>query len=253
MINERRTTFLAALLGMTMAGLPIAWQPTQASVITAATAATLATQQSADAQQTKTAATAGDAAAQLRLAEMYYQGEGLPLDMDEAYVWARKSADQDVVHAQLLVAVMYSKGQGVDQDAGEAAYWYEKAAEQGDPSAQYTLGLYNAAGNGVDQDFGSAAKWFAQAAAQGHVRAAGQLGYLFMTGQGVKGSKVIAFALLTLSAASDPAPDNKAIDNRVKLIETMTSEEVEAGKALSFELLEPNNFANALESAYSAL
>ena len=252
MIDKGRTAFMTALLGITIAGMPLASQPAHAGVITLS-AATLAPQQVPEVQTLKAAAQAGDAAAQLRLAKMYYLGEGLPQDLDEAYSWARKSAGQDVVHAQVLVAVMYSKGQGVDQDAGEAAYWYEKAAKEGDAAAQYTLGLYYAAGHGVTQDFGSAAKWFAQAAAQGHVRSAGQLGYLFMTGQGVKPSKVVAFALLTLSAASDPAPDNKAIDNRAKLLKTMSKDEMDAGKRLSYELLEPGDFANALERAYSAL
>lgn len=252
MIDTRRTAFMTALLGITIAGMPLASQPAHAGTI-AVSAAMLAPQQAPEVQKLKAAAQAGDAAAQLRLAKMYYLGEGLPQGLDEAYSWARKSAGQDVAQAQVLVAVMYSKGQGVEQDAGEAAYWYEKAAKQGDAAAQYTLGLYYAAGNGVDQDFGSAAKWFAQAAAQRHVRGAGQLGYLFMTGQGVKPSKVVAFALLTLSAASDPAPDNKAIDNRANLIKTMSKDEMDAGKALSFELLEPGNFANALERAYSAL
>lgn len=243
MINTSKKAFMTALLGIAMVSSPLLWQPAHAA----------APQQAPSAKATQAAAQAGDAAAQLRLAIMYFTGEGMPKDVVSARLWAEKAAEQDVVGAQRLMAVIYAQGHGVKQDPIEAAEWWEKAAEQGDAHAQYTLGLYYATGNGVNQDFGDAAKWFAQAAAQGHGNALGQLGYLFSTGQGVKGSRVIAFALMTLSVANDMSDDNKAVSNRTALMKRMSSEELEAGKKLSYAMIEPGNFTKALTKAYAEL
>ena len=53
---------------------------------------------------------------------------------------------------------MYFAGQGVPQDIQEAAKWYRLAAEQGDDQAQYVLGALDQLGQGVLQNDREAAK-----------------------------------------------------------------------------------------------
>jgi TPR repeat protein len=59
----------------------------------------------------------GDAAAQFHLGVMYYEGDGVPKDRDEALKWCRAAA----ANAQLNLAEMYDTGDGVPKDNTEAA------------------------------------------------------------------------------------------------------------------------------------
>lgn len=147
------------------------------------------------------AAEQGDAAAQYRLAHLYYMGEGVPKDVVEAANWCRKAADQGLAAAQCDLGALYDHGEGVPKDScqaaiwyrkaaeqysgEEAAFWYRKAAEQGDADAQYLIGSLYDNGEGVPKDAGEAANWYRQAAEQGHVDAQFCLGRLYFMGKGV--------------------------------------------------------------------
>ena len=60
-------------------------------------------------------------------------------DAAEAAVWYRNAADQGLAEAQLRLAECYEKGQGVPKDMDEAIRWYRKAAEQGNKDAEKRL------------------------------------------------------------------------------------------------------------------
>ena len=122
-------------------------------------------------RELKTLAEQDDAAAQLRVGLMYYNGQGVLQDYAEAMQWFRKSALQGNPFAQSNVAYMYEKGEGVPQDYVEAARWYRQAAEQGNAQAQFTLGYMYEKGLGMQQDEVRALMWFYLAAAQGDVKA----------------------------------------------------------------------------------
>ena len=89
---------------------------------------------------------------------MYYNGEGVPQDDQEAARLYRLAAEQGIALAQYNLGVMYSNGEGVSQDDQEAVRWYRLAAEQGYASAQYNLGFMYAAGKGVPQDYQEAVR-----------------------------------------------------------------------------------------------
>jgi hypothetical protein len=109
-------------------------------------------------------ATDGDATAQRKLANMYYQGRDIPEDYVEAVKWYRKAADQGNAQAQAYLGNMYYYGRGVTQNYAEAINWYHKAAEQGNTDAQYSLGIVYSNDHGVPQDYVEAYKWFNLAA-----------------------------------------------------------------------------------------
>ena len=109
----------------------------------------------------------GDPAAQYRLGRMYYFGDGVPENREQAARWHAKAADQGHAEAQYVLGLLYSAGDGVRQDREKAAQLIAKAAEQGLAEAQFALGLMYQTGEDVPQDNDKAAEWLAKAAAQG--------------------------------------------------------------------------------------
>ena len=112
------------------------------------------------------AAEQGDAVAQFKLGVMYYGGEGVPQDYEEALRWYKLAAEQGDAVAQGKLGVMYREGQGVPQDYEEALRWYKLAAEQGYAVAQGNLGSSYSKGEGVTQDYVLAHMWYNLATSQ---------------------------------------------------------------------------------------
>jgi TPR repeat protein len=110
-------------------------------------------------------ANAGDAAAQVQVAQAYENGDQVKQSYAQAAAWYRKAADQGNVQAEIQLASCYRDGRGVDRDMEQAAGWYRKAAEQGDVGAQGTLGLLYSIGQGVLRSDVEAYYWLALAAA----------------------------------------------------------------------------------------
>lgn len=72
----------------------------------------------------------------------------------------RRDAELGVVAAQVTLALLYTDGQGVAQDLAQAAHWFGRAAAQGNAEAQQNLGVLYRDGKGVKQSGVEAAKWF---------------------------------------------------------------------------------------------
>ncbi|MCI8416562.1 MAG: sel1 repeat family protein [Lachnospiraceae bacterium] len=113
------------------------------------------------------AAREGHAMAQLALAKMYQQGQGVEKSDENACYWFNHAAREGILEAQVSMGSLCEFGIGVREDKKEAAFWYRKAAEQGDATAQYHLGFLYEMGDGVEKDEAQALKWFEEAAAQG--------------------------------------------------------------------------------------
>jgi TPR repeat protein len=79
---------------------------------------------------------------------------------EEAAALYRRDAELGVIAAQVNLAFMYLDGQGVPQSDQQAALWFKRAAEQGNAEAQHNLGLLYQAGKGVAQNRLEADKWF---------------------------------------------------------------------------------------------
>ena len=194
----------------------------------------------------KTLADQGDANAQHFLGTMYEVGRGVPQDYKEAVKWYRLAAKQGNSLAQTSLGVLYAKGQGVPQDYKEAVKWYRLSAEQGLDIGQVALANFYAAGLGVPQDYKEAVKWYRRAADQGHAWAQNFLAGMYYLGRGVVENRVAAYALYTLSAATDPSPNNSASGYRAEVSKYMSAKEIEAGQALTREIAKPGNLLKAL-------
>ncbi|MGP0058579.1 MAG: tetratricopeptide repeat protein [Beijerinckiaceae bacterium] len=71
----------------------------------------------------------GNADAQIRLENMYFDGDGVPQDFAEAVQWYRKAAEQGLAEAQYRLGFMYYAGIGVPKNFADAAKWYRNAAD----------------------------------------------------------------------------------------------------------------------------
>lgn len=95
--------------------------------------------------QLSLAAQAGDSDAQFAMCGMYFQGQGVPKNLVEAFQWCKLAADQGNVEAMYNTALFYQKGEGVGQNYNEAMRLYRSAADAGHKDAQFNLlQLYNA-------------------------------------------------------------------------------------------------------------
>ena len=193
------------------------------------------------------AAELGLAAAQSDLGFMYQMGRGVPQDFNKAMMWYQKAAEQGNAMAQILLGMLYALGQGVTQDNTEAMTWYRKAAEQGDAAAQGILGGMCH----MLQDNTEAMIWFRKAAEQGLAEMQYRLGWMFANGLGAAKNRVVAYALYSLSAASDSYVETQ--DDMDELVSSMSEQEIEEGLALMRKMTEPGDLGCALVAYLNSL
>jgi TPR repeat protein len=131
------------------------------------------------------AAEKGHASAQVDLGNMYCDGLGVTQDYVQAVSCFKKAAEQGFPMAQNDLGTMYRDGLGVAQNYEEALKWLRKAAELGEPLAQYNLGSMYENGDGVAKDYEEAIKWYRKAAEQGLPIAQNNLGAMYYNGTGI--------------------------------------------------------------------
>ncbi|MES2467849.1 MAG: tetratricopeptide repeat protein [Verrucomicrobiota bacterium] len=172
------------------------------------------------------AAAAGDAAAQLTLANLIFSGNVKDAKPEDAAVLLEKSADSGHAPAQYALArFLQSGGAGVKADPERAKFliqqaaesghapaqsaygtllmeqidlkardisfaeplqWFRKAADQAEPAGMCRLGMMIAAGQGAEADPAAGWKWIAKAAQTGHPFALNEAGICLQQGLGVE-------------------------------------------------------------------
>ena len=153
-------------------------------------------------QSAWSAATQGDANAQLSLGVRYALGLGVEEDDVEAVRWFRLAARQGNTSAESWLGSMYEYGNGVSQDGTRAVEWYRLAAPKGDVWAQFRLGRSYARGEGVRQDLAKAVDWTLRAAMQDYSQAQVALGDMYRTGRILAVSADKAFEWHRLAATA---------------------------------------------------
>lgn len=190
-------------------------------------------------------AEAGDAAAQVLMAEILARGLGVPRNPEEAAKWYAKAAEQGVAEAQMQYALMLLDGKLVKRDRDkafslmraaaqsgealaqfnfaqmlldsgadekEAVQWYERAARAGLADAQYALAqVYIHGTGGKPRDDAAARRWLLRAARQNFDTAQLDLGTWLVEGRGGDRDPKQGFAWLMRAAAGG----NVAAQNRV--------------------------------------
>lgn len=114
------------------------------------------------------AAEAGNAVAQLRLALMYDQGDGVPKSSKNAYQWYARAAAQGEPEALNQMGLAYELAEGVEENWDLAAQYFQASAQQGWVKGQFSLGRAYQFGIGVPQNRNSAIDWFRKSGANGN-------------------------------------------------------------------------------------
>jgi len=124
---------------------------------------------------------------------------------DVSHVGSQTNAPAGHLREELRLANDYFTGRGVPRDLSQAAYWYRKAADQGDPGAQVDIGYFYLAGIGVKPDAEQAVRWFQRASASGSCAGKLNLAVLYLRGEGVPQDARLALDLLNdLARRDDP-------------------------------------------------
>lgn len=117
-------------------------------------------------------AAGGDAVAQYLMAVFRAGGLAGEADMDAAFDWYRKAADQGFAAAAEELTQMYrqdlfANGERYGRALEETVEWLSEAAAAGSSEAQAAMGVAYEGGLGVDKDKAAALVWYEKAVKQG--------------------------------------------------------------------------------------
>lgn len=145
--------------------------------------------------EAKAAALSGDPAAQVELARMHYEGDGVQQDLGLAVHWLAEAAGQNYPDAQNTLGQFYINGHGVTKDEAKGLELIHAAAEQEHPKAQAYLAFAYGRGVGVEQDLDKFLSWVQRAAGNNEPRSLFNVALLKLTGnlleQDVPGAKTM--------------------------------------------------------------
>jgi len=145
----------------------------------------------------------GSAEATYKVGEAYFDGHGVPRDVETAELWFRKAAEQGSVTAQATLGSLLSMKKS-DSSHKEAVIWLRKAALAGNPNSQALLGLMYLEGKGVEVNDAEALSWARKAATARQPDGEFLLGMMIMGGRGGPANPQQGFQLV-LSAAEKGA------------------------------------------------
>jgi TPR repeat protein len=147
----------------------------------------------------------GFADAQYRLGNFY---ETIKSDITNAILWYKAAAEQGHIEAQSTLGYCFECGHGVEENAIEAVKWHKKAAEQGNAIAQSNLARCYEQGRGIDRNLSEAIKWYEASAECGyHIQGVlNDLGVFYLTGNGVEIDESKAVYWLSKAVENDEIP-----------------------------------------------
>jgi hypothetical protein len=182
----------------------------------------------------------GDPYAQFMLARLYHQGPGrVTLDLEAAYRWYSRAADQGYEPARIYVLLLNAQGLGGATLQENAIKELRQLAEQGDLWGQLALGDIFYEGKGVLQDFAEALEWYELAARQGHAPAQSHLGHMHFRGEGTRRDHALAYAWLNIAVSnSSPGESRNAIvEARDRVAALLTPDQLAHAQNLAKTLL----------------
>ena len=151
-------------------------------------------------------ATAGDAGAQLEVADRLLEGRNVEPDAESAALWLEKAAAQGLAPAQQRLGSLYEKGRGVSKDINAARRLYEQAAASGNVRAMHNLGVIHAEGGLGKADYAAASIWFRMAAERGLVDS--QYNLAVLEARGLMGKRDLKDAYKWFALAADQGDED---------------------------------------------
>ncbi|CUA95200.1 peptidoglycan-binding protein [Pannonibacter indicus] len=167
----------------------------------------------------RSAAAAGNAAAEFQIGVHYTEGKGVTPDLAEAARWYERAAAKGLAPAQYRLASLYEKGRGVPRDITKARDLYLKAAEAGNAKAMHNLAVIYAEGAEAQPDMAAAAKWFKSAAEHGVADSLYNLGILYARGIGVEKDLVESYKWFAIAARGGDAEAARKRDDVANMLD----------------------------------
>lgn len=192
----------------------------------------------------------GELAAQVELARIYQNGEGVAKDPGAAEKWWRKAAEQGDPNAQFDIGRSLLQGEGVPANVTEGLKWLTQAAEQGHGEAQMLLGGIHISGKWVKKNSIEAAKWFMMSAQQGNPVAQSQAARMHMTGAGVPKDDVEAYKWANVAAGQGDSAAKKIL---AYLEPKMTPAQISDAQGRSRDFLEGKRLEKTLDAPAEAI
>lgn len=178
----------------------------------------------------KAAARSGDAAAQVILARMYFEGTFGSHDPVMSARWLLAAVDQGDPDAMNILGRFYLSGVGVELDEARGLSLLREAADRGQPQAQAYMAYAYGEGAGVERDTVEFLRWTRRAAENGDARSRYNLAVLYLTGSLVSQDVPAGRALLELSADQGFTEAQVALGELLIRNLDQPSDLVEAGK-----------------------
>ncbi len=135
---------------------------------------------------------AGDTECMIDLGNLYYEGDDLDQDPDQALsLYVAAAAKGDALGAYNAGLVYETSA----DDVAQAVSWYRRAAAGGDEGGMYKVALAYQLGRGAPSDAVQAVAWMRKAAEAGSADATNDLGEYYSQGYGVAADPVRALQL----------------------------------------------------------
>lgn len=173
----------------------------------------------------------GNADAQFALGSLYFNGFGIPQNLEKAKDWYALSAEQGHATAQLHLGTVLHNQKKND----EALYWYTESANNGNARAQTNLGKSYSMGMLVEVNQEKAMQWYLKAAQQGYAEAQFLLAKKYLDGEGVSRNLVDAYAWFSVAETNG---FQAAATPRKMLSKELQTDDVNKGQALSSDYFE---------------
>ena len=161
----------------------------------------------------RSAALAGNPAAEYELAVRYAEGRGVPPSIEQAVHWFERAANHGLAPAQYRLGSLYEKGQGVKKDLEGARRLYTAAATKGNGKAMHNLAVLYAEGLSGEPDYRNASQWFRKAADYGIADSQYNLGILYARGIGVEQNLAESYKWFALAAQQGDKDSAKKRDD----------------------------------------
>ncbi len=123
----------------------------------------------------------------------------------QAFLWLTKSSEHNHAEAQLALGNMYFEGNGMPINPTEAARLYTLAAKAGNADAKAMMGWLHAHGRGVNWNAQKALQFYREAIEGGSPLGYGGLADLYLTGNGVPPDEQEGRMLYTKAAEAGSA------------------------------------------------
>lgn len=130
----------------------------------------------------------------VNIGEMYFNGEGVPVDYDEATKWFQMACDSRMSTPYVFIGRMYEMGVYGEKNVSQAISWFKKGEQLGSPYAVFYLGQCYA-NDEILPEPETAVQYYLKAAEAGLMEAKYELAKCYLGGIGTEENPENAYML----------------------------------------------------------